>query len=1187
MTEDPNGSSKESEEEFLKKDTVFQDLKLPKDDSGVREHSRMCPDELGERVLLQNEIKREVDYVDDGKKQNCEEMQDSTNESSKLPELQLFHYKQDDKQQALQIVFCHLAQEKLAGMADVPNSILKEKDVQGSSSNTSGQKRSLQTKAHFRTIAPKVTTSVITNSASSLVPHSPVSGVSTRPASSPDSQSSKLTTTSTKPIIMPSQSYALMPIAGKEGTYSLVALPQVSPTPARASPQVCKPIVGPCTSQPQASQAGLQPRPRPPIGLFRKAPSNVAPAEVLKLPIPRYQSIRAKPAPEKGLASTMTIVKPSNEQNQTCQQPVTPIQVQSASVSSHSPAYPNLLTSKQGLLAEGEKAPADLMISVTVAQGSGVMPRHSSSSKTDVLKPSEVNRPVCLSASPSMDGSLPQAVPMKVFPKPNPDSLSATSTCTLSTWSVVQNDKQSPLITQAIRPPSSMPVMQFGNSVQFIAPAPKGKVPILPYSRVKGAIFLNSKPNQTPVAAAPAHLMPAPSSLPSVSEQTRLAPTSRLVPCASGFSVRGESKPGSQKSSELLHSDYLRMSPKVVIIRLKKPISNLPKHRLVRKRKVTDNVAISRTKRFKASNLFSRMQEDKDKVKRDSCPQETGTFKTDEDGNKAVTTENSDKTAAVLKKFCNIMPKPVMTVQAVAPLPSPAGMVTLQNFDSIKSGMAPSSTAASRPGHIMPSEHSVSAKLPAYCRNLPAHLVLCKQVYKCNVCSRGFQFKHHLQDHLNIHSNSRPYCCRICHKAYSHSGSLSTHMKRRHSDIRRKKLMCCEFCAKLFGHIGVYFSHLKEIHKILISGDFSSQHLAPDNPVSVKSESMGAALNQLSSERKRAGQVGDESLPRAAAMGPGNLQIRCSRCQVITPTFVEMKLHLLCVHREELQLRVEEGTVKEKGRFLSGLPIYTSKETEQELYKHAANYWKQPVEKKPLVKCGVCDKTFYSYAKLKKHVLLRNKERPRLQAGESRTFPKRPDEEIHFFTSLGYNCILCKLGCESKVELIGHWQSYHNCEDPAVLWAIFSSANGNGRTDREEWPGISPEHSTGSGETCYGQPEGTAAQTGLEDEDRTSECECRVHSGSSRGGTMENHQLICPFCLKTFSCSSFGEEVVLEQEHQCPKCLVKFSLTAKGLGARVLCSSSKHCGHSTSASKTEESVRLHLKSFSEESRWSL
>jgi len=48
--------------------------------------------------------------------------------------------------------------------------------------------------------------------------------------------------------------------------------------------------------------------------------------------------------------------------------------------------------------------------------------------------------------------------------------------------------------------------------------------------------------------------------------------------------------------------------------------------------------------------------------------------------------------------------------------------------------------------------------------------------FKCDLCDKAFKFKHHLKEHLRIHTGDKPFKCEFCLKRFSHSGSFSSHM---------------------------------------------------------------------------------------------------------------------------------------------------------------------------------------------------------------------------------------------------------------------------------------------------------------------------------------------------------------------------------------------------------------------------
>jgi uncharacterized Zn-finger protein len=60
--------------------------------------------------------------------------------------------------------------------------------------------------------------------------------------------------------------------------------------------------------------------------------------------------------------------------------------------------------------------------------------------------------------------------------------------------------------------------------------------------------------------------------------------------------------------------------------------------------------------------------------------------------------------------------------------------------------------------------------------------------FKCTECDKAFKFKHHLKEHIRIHSGEKPFECPNCSKRFSHSGSYSSHMTSKKCLVMNLKL---------------------------------------------------------------------------------------------------------------------------------------------------------------------------------------------------------------------------------------------------------------------------------------------------------------------------------------------------------------------------------------------------------------
>ncbi|XP_009304945.2 zinc finger protein 438 isoform X1 [Danio rerio] len=727
-----------------------------------------------------------------------------------------------------------------------------------SDARTHSQMKGLQ----FRSIAPK---------APAVVPSSAV--LSCQPPSALPEAS---TAVSPKSILVPAQNYALMQVAGQEGTFSLVALPQ--------------------TQQQQPIQKNL------------------------KLPIPRYQPVRSKSAPEKGGNKIQSPTK----------------------VSATTHAQSSILKTEQS----SEPLSEQLVLPDT--------PASSDISIAPLLPASHVDQKVEQKSDVG---------PLRNQPYPSGTSL------------VASIKKISPVKTQIECPASAGSAITvlsptiFSKAVQIIPSPPKGKLPILPYAKVKNSLLAPTSLASTPF---------------SDKQTVSWAKSSPKNPTENKVKFINNKVKTESLSQDLNNTQF------------KKPSGKKPG----RKRKTMEDILAFEARKKRSLSFFRRRVPEKPPPG-------------------VQNSASQQKFLDISKKYRSIRPKPVLVMEATIPqlVPLPSMSASDNPDQDLLAGQQISGKTLSAPQ----SSQATDRQPVLNCKvNSGVIYTSSRLLHRCPTCNRCFQFKHHLQSHMNSHSNLRPYVCPVCRKAYAHSGSLSTHMKLHHAESKPRKSLCCEFCEKSFGYVGVYFSHLREVHRVILTVEPSiSQH---EESISVEESS---EVDEQASEQR---------------VDPVELQIKCGRCQAITPTFADMKLHLLYVHGEEVQVRLRDGA------------MHGGREAEDELVKHAAHYWRQLNEKRNLVHCGTCNEEFFSFSKFKHHLHSNHQESPEEEEEEEEkeekmVIGKGLSKDISLRVGSHFNCILCSKVFNKKQEVIEHWSAQHNCENPTLLWDVLDFKGENLPTD--------------------------------------------------------------------------------------------------------------------------------------------
>ncbi|NXP30824.1 ZN438 protein, partial [Leiothrix lutea] len=831
----------------------------------------------------------------------------------------------------------HCVQQSMLGQQ-------KQETCAGKTVSTDKQKsppdiiQGFQKKSQFRTIAPKMVPKILT------------SGVVSCLQSSLPEPMTPISASASKPLVVPAQNYAVMQVPAHKGMFSLLAVPCVAPA---------------LTQQVQQSA--------------------VAPSENLKLPIPRYQSVRNKLLNDKKLTQ-IPVLSACNKiptkaliSSQTSPMTALPEDCPEAHSSSDS--------AEQGMIADCDSAEIGVAPSVTksnyVESGSLLMNKTEIASN-NISGPSVVEDSLSKSASTT-----------------NPTKLSLRSVKTVpetTRESLLTSEKLKEKPTSSANPVAVLSPAVFGSTIQMTPSAPKGKLPILPYLRMKNSVICKSKQNTT-VTDIPDH------SLKSECEKIPSLMKTKAFDKQLGISF-------TQVPRQTIQENTFSPSSKVDDVDSLKILNNATFKRRGRKKRATEDLLAFQTKRRKC--IINKFREGRERAKVD------------------IQTPEDNKAEAV-KKYRSIRPKPVVVVQGLAPLaPAPVVEMPSHEQDLLLNGSLANKCLSSKHSNATSAKSSDPSKNA--CSAVP------KPLYRCHVCNHTFQFKHHLQDHMNTHTSRRPYSCRICRKAYIYSGRLSTHMKLHHNEGKPKKLVCCEFCAKVFGHAKVYFGHLREVHRVVISTEPSTSEQQMQDTSKRRDRNM--------KEAEEATERGNNCNFEDLFHNPGGvkLQVKCGRCQFIAESFGEMKFHLLCCHGEEIQGRVKEGVLQ------------GSRGTKGELVKHTTHVWKQHNERRHLAQCSARQEELCTVPKPKRQIHLHHQNNVNIlpkseltQLGSNEASKEMqnvgfgtPREKIEFWSKAGYSCILCKQLFGRKEDICNHWQNHHNCEDPSTLWTIFTLVSKQG-----------------------------------------------------------------------------------------------------------------------------------------------
>ncbi|NXT61503.1 ZN438 protein, partial [Chaetops frenatus] len=831
----------------------------------------------------------------------------------------------------------HCVQQSMLGQQ-------KQETCAGKTVSTDKQKspsdiiQSSQKKSQFRTIAPKMVPKILT------------SGVLSCSQSSLPEPMTPNSASGSNPLVVPAQNYAVMQVAAHQGTFSLLAVPCVAPA---------------LTQQVQ--------------------PSTVAPSENLKLPIPRYRSVRNKLLSDKNMAqiSGLSIHNkiPTKALISSQISPMTALTEDCPEGHSSSDS------AEQEMLTDCDSD--EIGVATLVNKSNCVESGSCLMNKTEIAS-SNISGPSVVEDSLPKPASTTNPVKLRLYSVKT--ALEATRESLLTPEKLKEKPRNSSNPVAVLSPAVS------GSTIQMTPSASKGKVPILPYLGTKNSMFCKSK-QYTNVTDIPGY------SLKSECEKIPSLMKNKAFDKQLDVSF-------TQVPKQAIQENIFSPSSKVDDVDSLKKLNSATSKRRGRKKRAPEDLLTFQAKQRKC--IINKFREGRETAKVDTQTPE-------------------DNKAEAVKKYRSIRPKPVVVVQAFTPL-TPAAIVETPSHeqDLFLNGSFTNKCLSSKPSDATsPTSGDLSRNT---CPAVP------KGLHRCHVCNHTFQLKHHLQDHMNTHTSRRPYSCRICRKTYVHSGSLSTHMKLHHNEGKPKKLVCCEFCAKVFGHAKVYFGHLREVHRVVISTEPSTS----EQQMQDSSKKRDRNIKQAEEATERGNNCNYEDLLHNP--GEVKLQVKCGQCQFIAESFGEMKFHLLCCHGEEIQGRVKEGVLQRsrgtKGELVKHRThLWKQRSERRRLAKGSA--CQEELYPLPKPKRQISFHHQNNVNSLPKSELTQSGSSEASKEMQNVGFGT-PRKKLEFWSKAGYNCILCKQLFGRKDDLCNHWQSHHNCEKPSTLWTIFTLVSKQG-----------------------------------------------------------------------------------------------------------------------------------------------
>ncbi|XP_076356629.1 uncharacterized protein LOC143249907 [Tachypleus tridentatus] len=116
--------------------------------------------------------------------------------------------------------------------------------------------------------------------------------------------------------------------------------------------------------------------------------------------------------------------------------------------------------------------------------------------------------------------------------------------------------------------------------------------------------------------------------------------------------------------------------------------------------------------------------------------------------------------------------------------------------------------------------------------------------FKCTECGKAFKFKHHLKEHVRIHSGEKPFVCPNCNKRFSHSGSYSSHMTSKKCLVMHLKV------PKLDNKQSRYIETIHNNIRLFVPKDYVNSSMVNEYFVPEETKCLHATKNQHNTQTR-------------------------------------------------------------------------------------------------------------------------------------------------------------------------------------------------------------------------------------------------------------------------------------------------------------------------------------------------